>query len=69
MIYYKIGYYNGKYLLGGQFLEEWQLKCVKNLVDPYFRMSNLREINVRMKIVYNPSPIKSNLEVQEIEVF
>ena len=67
MIYYKISYYIGEYLLAGQFLEEWQLKCVKNLVNLYLEL--YKKINVRMKIVHNPSPIKSNLEVQEIEVF
>jgi len=67
MIYYKISYYHGNNLLGGQFLEEWQLKCVKNLVNLYLEL--YKKINVRMKIVYNPNPIKSNLEVQEIEVF
>ena len=66
MIYYKISYYNGNNLLGAQFLEEWQLKCVKYLVDIYLTLYN--EINVRMEIPYNPSPIKSNLKVIPINV-
>ncbi len=66
MIYYKISYYNGAYLLGGQFLEEWQLKCVKYLVNLYLEL--YKKINVRMETIYNPSPIKSNLKLQEIGV-
>jgi len=66
MIYYKISYYNGEYLLAGQFLEEWQLKCVKYLVNLYLEL--YKKINVRMKIQYNPSPIKSDLKIQEIGV-
>lgn len=66
MIIYKVSYYNGSNLLGGQFLEEWQLKSVKKLVDPYFLMFGLNVINVRMELVYEPDLLKSNLNIQEI---
>lgn len=66
MIYYKISYYNGKYLLGGQFLEEKQLKSVKYLVDLYLEL--YKEVNIRMESKYNPDSIKQNLEIRQIEV-
>jgi len=64
--YYKISYYNGDNLMGGQFLEEWQLKQVKHIVDVYFLLFNI--INVRMELIYQGST-EVNVELQKIEVF
>ena len=68
MIYYKVCYYNGDKKLGGHFLEEWKLKFVKNLVDQYFISFNLKIINIRIEVIYNPDSLKSNLKIQSIEV-
>ena len=67
MIWYKISYYNDDKCLGGQFLEAWQLKQVKFLVNPYFKLLNLKEINIRMEICYTPDMIKQNIEIIPVE--
>ena len=56
MIYYKITYYSNDFCFGGQFLEFWQLKYIKNIVDFYFEAFNLKELNIRVDII----EIKSN---------
>jgi len=67
MIWYKISYYNGDRCLGGQFLGAWQLKIVKILVNPYFKLFKLKEINVRMEKCYTPDMIKQNIEILPME--
>ncbi len=68
MIWYKISYYNGDMCLAGQFLEAWQLKQVKTLVNPYFELFKLKEINVRMEISYIPDMIKQKFKTIPVEV-
>ena len=52
MIYYKIMYYNEDFCFGGQFLEAWQLKYVKNIVDFYFEAFDYKVINIRFQTMY-----------------
>lgn len=68
MIYYQIIYYNGDRCLGGHILEKRQLEAVKDFAHPYFQLFNLKVVNVRMEILYEPDSMKSNLKIQSIEV-
>ena len=52
MIYYKITYYNNSFCFGGQFLEKWQLKHVKYIVDFYFTALHLKKLNIRFEIIH-----------------
>jgi len=64
--YYKVCYYDGDNLLGGQFIEPDQLKYVKYYVAPYLRLFKI--ITIRIELNY-PEPMKVNIELQKIEVF
>ncbi len=64
--YYKVSYYNGATLLGGQFIEPYQLKYVKYYVAPYIQLFKI--INIRIELNY-PEATEVNLKLQEVGVF
>lgn len=64
--YYKVCYYDGDKLLGGQFIEPDQLKYVKYYVAPYLQL--FKAINIRMELNY-PEIMEANFELQEVGVF
>jgi len=68
MIYYQVTFYNRDKRIFGDNYSEDQLKGLKEIIDPFFQDLNLKVINARMKINYNPDPIKDNLKVHPIEV-